>query len=90
MTEYKNVVIQHALLLEAEAWAKKIKQVHTFDSDNITMAYDYPNPTREGYVTDTTYNDGRVERFVHSTQKKYIMGKELSEKELLNKYNRDK
>ena len=90
MTEYKNVVIQHALLLEAEAWAKKIKQVNTFDSDNTNMAYDYPNPTREGYVTDTTYNDGRVERFVHSTQKKYIMGKELSEKELLDKYNRDK
>ena len=90
MTEYKNKVIEHALLLEAEAWAKEIKQVHTFDSNNTTMAYDYPNPTREGYVTDTTYNDGRVQRFVHSTQKKYIMGKELSEKDLIDKYTRDK
>ena len=90
MTEYKNKVIEHALLLEAEAWAKEIKQVHTFDSDSNNMAYDYPNPTREGYVTDTTFNDGRVQRVVHSTQKKYIMGKELSEKELLDKYNRDK
>ena len=54
------------------------------------MAYDYPNPTREGYVTDTTYNDGRVQRFVHSTQRKYIMGKELSEKDLIDKYTRDK
>ena len=90
MTEYKNKVIEHALLLEAEAWAKEIKQVHTFDSNNTTMAYDYPNPTREGYVTDTTYNDGRVQRFVHSTQKKYIMGKELSEKDLIDKYIRDK
>ena len=62
MTEYKNKVIEHALLLEAEAWAKEIKQVHTFDSDSNNMAYDYPNPTREGYVTDTTYNDGRVQR----------------------------
>ena len=90
MTEYKNKVIEHALLLEAEAWAKEIKQVHTFDSNNTTMAYDYPNPTREGYVTDTTYNDGRVQRFVHSTQKKYMMGKELSEKDLIDKYTRDK
>ena len=90
MTEYKNKVIVHALLLEAEAWAKEIKQVHTFDSNNTTMAYDYPNPTREGYVTDTTYNDGRVQRFVHSTQKKYMMGKELSEKDLIDKYTRDK
>ena len=90
MTEYKDKVIEHALLLEAEAWAKEIKQVHTFDSNNTTMAYDYPNPTREGYVTDTTYNDGRVQRFVHSTQKKYMMGKELSEKDLIDKYTRDK
>ena len=90
MTEYKDKVKQHALLLEAEAWAKQIKQVHTFDSDSNNMAYDYPNPTREGYVTDTTYNDGRVQRFVHSTQKKYIMGKELSEKDLIDKYIRDK
>ena len=88
MTQYKDKVEQHGLLLEAEAWAKGIKQVHTFDSDNTTMAYDYPNPTREGYVTDTTFNDGRVQRVVHSTQKKYIIGKRLSEKDLINKYVR--
>ena len=90
MTEYKDKVEQHGLLLEAEAWAKGIANIHTFDSNTTTMGYDYPNTTREGYVTDTTFNDGRVERLVHKTQKRYTIGKKLNSVDLLTKYQRGK
>ena len=88
MTEYKTQVAEQELILEAEEWAKGIANIHTFDSNTTTMGYDYPNTTREGYVTDTTINDGRVERLVHKTQKRYIIGKKLTNKDLLTKYRR--
>lgn len=88
MTEYKTQVEEQELILEAEEWAKGIANIHTFDSDTTTMGYDYPNTTREGYVTDTTFNDGRVERLVYKTQKRYIIGKKLTNKDLLTKYRR--
>lgn len=89
MGQYNDLVERQQLLLEAEAWSKQIKSIHTFDSDHTTMAYDYPNTTREGYVTDTTFNDGRIERLVHKTQKKYFIGEKLTTKELLNTYQRE-
>lgn len=88
MGQYDELVERQQLLLEAEVWAEKIKNIHTFDSDTTTMGYDYPNTTREGYVTDTTFNDGRVERLVHKTQKKYLICEKLTSKELLKTYQR--
>lgn len=90
MTEYKNKVAEQELILKVEAWANVVSDIHTFDSDTTTMGYDYPNTTREGYVTDTTFNDGRVERLVHKTQKRYTIGKKLSSIDLLTKYQRGK
>ena len=90
MSEYKNKVGEQELILKAEACAKVISNIHTFDSDTTTMGYDYPNTTREGYVTDTTFNDGRVERLVHKTQKRYTIGKKLNSVDLLTKYQRGK
>ena len=90
MTEYKDKVAEQELILKVEAWANVVSDIHTFDSDTTIMGYDYPNTTREGYVTDTTFNDGRVERLVHKTQKRYTIGNKLNSIDLLTKYQRGK
>ena len=90
MTEYKDKVEQHALLLEAEAWAKKVDSIHTFNSDVVTMGYDYPNTSREGYVTDKTYNDGTVERVVHKSGKTKYFGKPVKGDKLIDIFRRSK
>lgn len=61
MTEHKEKVIRHAMLLEAEDWAKGVSgiHVHSFSS----MWYDnHPEDTNKGNVTDTSYNDDTIVR----------------------------
>ena len=90
MTEYTEEVTKQKLLLEAEAWAKEIKQVHTFNSNSTNMAYNYPNPDRDGYVTDTTFNDGTVERVIHSSGQKKYFGTKPNNDTLLHIFKRSK
>jgi len=85
MTEYKNVVIQHALLLEAEAWAKEISSYHYHSLSN--MWYDTrPEDTANGkYVRDTQYNDESIERELEDGTIVYL-GNKLTGDALINKY----
>ncbi len=88
MTEFKKEVEEQKLLLEAEQWQNKIKSVHVFNTDNTNVAYDYPNPNRQGYVCDTTYEDSRIERFIYKDKSKKLFGKKLKGKELLKIYKK--
>lgn len=88
MTEFKEQVDEQRLLLEAEEWQNKIKSVHIFNSDNTNVAYNYPNPDRQGMVRDTTYEDGRIERFIYKDKSKKLFGKKLKGKELLKLYKK--
>ena len=58
MTEHSETVERHRLLLEAEEWAKRINQIHVFDTACTNMWYE--EHPEDGKVTDTTYNDGRI------------------------------
>lgn len=60
MGEHREKVIRHAKLLLAEEWANGIKGIHVFDTTKCRMGYD--THPKDGRVTDTEYNDGRIER----------------------------
>ena len=61
MTQYKNEVIRHAMLLEAEEWSKLVDWIHVHKLDS--MWYDeWPKDTKKYSVCDTKYNDGTIER----------------------------
>ena len=83
MTEYQDKVARHRLLLEAEKWAEGINQIHVFDAETTNMWYE-ENP-EDGRVTDTTFNDGRIER---TKDGKLIrtLGNKLVGDELIDKY----
>ena len=89
MTEFTWAVARQKLMLEAEEWARGVVQVHIFNTDTTQVGYDYPNPMRCGYVTDTSYNDGTVLREVHGTGAKMMFGEKLQGEALLEKYLRN-
>tara|TARA_B100000927_G_scaffold201834_1_gene163444 strand:- start:3351 stop:3614 length:264 start_codon:yes stop_codon:yes gene_type:complete len=83
MTEFSETVERQRLLLEAEEWAEGINQIHVFDAKTTHMWYE-ENPD-DGRVTDTTYNDGRIER---TKDGKLIrtLGNKLEGDDLIDKY----
>ena len=64
MTEYDDRVARQALLLEAEEWAKGIQsvQIHGLTSMWYETAESKADIEKNGYVTDTVFNSGLIER----------------------------
>ena len=91
MTEYKNEVERQRKLLEAEEWAGKVKSIHAHSLSS--MWYDTrPQDTQEHGVVDTEYNDGLVERQLHTGELVYF-GTRLTGDELIyewEKHNENK
>ena len=87
MGQYKDLVNKRRLLLEAEEWAKGIKDLHIHSLSS--MWYDNrPEDTADGKtVTDTQYNSGLIERHCADGTTVYF-GKKLEGDELLNEYTR--
>tara|TARA_E500000318_G_scaffold98998_1_gene100736 strand:- start:481 stop:750 length:270 start_codon:yes stop_codon:yes gene_type:complete len=85
VTQYKDKVEQHALLLEAEAWAKGIRSYHYHNLSS--MWYEIrPEDTADGkYVRDTQYNDESIERELEDGTIVYL-GEKLTGDKLINKY----
>ena len=52
------------------------------------MAYDYPNPRRDGYVEDITYNDGTVKRTVLDTGEVLYLSEQQPEFDLLKEFKK--
>ena len=86
MTQYKDIVEKRRLDLEVQKWSKEVQQIHIFDSNTTTMAYDYPNPRREGYVEDISYNDGTVKRTILDTNEVVYLGEKVSGFELIKRF----
>tara|TARA_B100000214_G_scaffold255609_1_gene188276 strand:- start:1205 stop:1477 length:273 start_codon:yes stop_codon:yes gene_type:complete len=86
MTQYKDIVEKRRLDLAVQKWSKEVQQIHIFDSNTVTMAYDYPNPRRDGYVEDISYNDGTVKRTILSTKQVLYLGEEVSKLELMKRF----
>lgn len=86
MTQYKNEVIRHAMLLEAEEWSKLVDWIHVHKLDS--MWYDkWPKDTKKYSVCDTKYNDGTIERKQNGKVIR-VIGKRLSGDDLIDKWAR--
>jgi len=86
MTEYRNEVDRQRKLLEAEEWAGQVKSVHAHSLSS--MWYDTrPQDTEEHGVVDTEYNDGLVERRLHTGELVYF-GTRLTGDELIDKWEK--
>ena len=87
MSEYDEQVQAQRLKLEAEEWAKGVKSLHSHSLNS--MWYDTrPQDTDNGSVQDIQFNDGRVQRTINKTVEVVIVGKQITEEELVDKYKR--
>ena len=84
MTQYEDVVERQKILLEAEEWAKGIKQIHVHSLTNMWYENN-PEDMETCGVTDTRYNDGRI---VRTTGDKVlrVMGDIVTGDALIDKY----
>ena len=86
MTQYRNAVKRHLLLLEAEEWADVPKSIHTHRLSS--MWYDTrPEDTEDGHVTDVEYNSGLVVRSKNG-KKIHTFGKRLKGDALIDAYRK--
>lgn len=71
MTQYENIVEKRRKILEAEEWGSQVKAIHAHKLSS--MWYDTrPQDTEEHGVLDTEYNDGLVERRLHTGEIVYF------------------
>lgn len=87
MTQYKEAVEEQRIRLAAAEWAKGVNNIHVHSISSMWYD-DRPQDTKDGQiVTDIQYNDGRIERKL-KTGEVINMGKELTEDELINEYQK--
>jgi len=88
MGEHKDKVLKQALKLDAEEWAKGIKQIYVHGGTNMYYETDESEQDFDnGSVTDTSYYDGRIER----TQDGKVIrtfGEKLTGDKLIDEYQR--
>ena len=87
MGEFDYRVQRQALLLEAEEWAKGVKDIHAHSISS--MWYDNrPQDTEDGkHVVDKQYNNGLIQRTLDDGTTVYF-GEELVGDELVRAYVR--
>lgn len=86
MTQYDSRVEEQRNKIEAEIWAKGVRQIHAHSLDSIWYD-DRPEDTAEGtrHVVDIEYNDGSIRRTLDNDQV-VIMGVQLTGQELIDSY----
>ena len=63
MGQHRDKVEHQALRLDAEEWAKGVKQIHVHRLNSLWYeTKESINDMDSGNVTDTIYNDGRIQR----------------------------
>ncbi len=89
MGQYDAVVERQRILLEAEKWAKGVKEIHAHSFSS--MWYDNrPQDTEGGKsVLDVSYNSGLIQRKLEDGSIVYF-GKEMTPNELIDEYGRAK
>ena len=71
MTQYEDIVEKRRKILEAEEWGGQVKALHGHQLSS--MWYDTrPEDTEKHSVLDTEYNDGLVERRLHTGELVYF------------------
>jgi len=87
MTEFSERVERQRLLLEAEEWAKGVKDLHVHGLNSMWYD-DRPEDTEGGkMVTDTQFNNGLIERS-QDGKVIHVWGTRLEGDELIREYER--
>lgn len=88
MTEYKEMVEDHKIKMEAEEWARGVAGIHCHSLSS--MWYDNrPQDTEGGKsVIDKTFNDGAIERTLCESGQVVMMGDRLTGQRLLDAYGK--
>lgn len=88
MGQHRDKVEYQALKLDAEEWAKGVKQIHVHRLTSLWYeTKESIKDLEEGSVTDTIYNDGRIQR---SQNGKVIrtFGEVLTGEDLVHEYGK--
>jgi len=86
MTQYDDRVREHDLKMKAEAWGKRVKDIHTFSTKTTTVWYE--ERPEDGRVMDIRYNNGVIERHLLSSNKVVYMGKKAEKLNLLEAFQK--
>ena len=87
MTEFSERVERQRIILEAEKWAKEVKDIHVHGLNSMWYD-DRPEDTEGGkMVIDTAYNDGTITR-QQNGKLIHTFGKKLTGEELIREYER--
>ena len=87
MTEYSEMVERKRKQLAAEEWARVVKHIHIHSIKS--MWYDrWPGDTDNGSVTDTTYNDGMIERKLPNGGIRFISDDRLTGERLVDEWEK--
>jgi len=86
MTQYDDVVEKQRIKAAAEAWGKKVNNIHMFNSDDTNVWYD--DRKGDGRVIDTMFNSGLIKREISSTGKTVYIGKRAKGETLIDRFRR--
>lgn len=87
MTQYNDKVERQRLLLEAEEWAKGVKDIHAHSLSSMWYD-DRPQDTEDGKgVVDRRFNNGLIERTLEDGSIVYF-GEVLKGNKLIDAYVR--
>ena len=89
MTEYKERVNMQKKILLAEEYRDSPKWIH---AHSLTSMWYETEETKEDAVKgvmDTQFMDGRIERIVNSTGKKYVIVEGLTGEDLVQEVSRN-
>lgn len=88
MTEFSERVERQRIILEAEKWAKEVKDIHVH-SLNSMWYDDRPEDTEGGkMVIDTAYNNGTITR-KQNGKLIHTFGEKLTGEALIREYERN-
>ena len=89
MSEYDSAVERQRILLEAEAWADSPKSILIHQTTSMWYETEKTKKDAVKGVVDVQYMDGRIERTVTSTGKKYLIQEGMTGADLVQEVVRN-
>ena len=87
MTEYKELVEKQRKMIEAEKWARGVYSIHSHQLKSMwyeTRPYDMDS----GFVTDTMFNDGTIQRRLPNGGLVFLENEKLIGDELIDAWEK--
>ena len=89
MTQYNDKVELQKQILKAEEYKDTPKNLHAHSLDSMWYETEETKADAVKGVMDTQFMDGRIERVVNSTGKKYILKEGLTGEDLVQEVTRN-